>query len=137
MDRRRALQLLVGGGTVAAGAVLGVPVAQYLRPLDDEEALAAAELAPDALGPWDAQLVLASGRPVIVVRTDEGFAAVSAVCTHLGCIVKWKKARRQFFCPCHGGRFALDGRVLGGPAPDPLAVAEVDEQPDKVVVRLA
>ena len=122
---------------MAAGALLGVPVASYLRPLEPSEASAAAELAPDELEPWDARLVLVSGRPLIVVRTDEGYQALSAVCTHLGCIVKWKKARKQFFCPCHGGRFALDGRVLGGPAPAPLARASVEEGPEKVVVRLA
>lgn len=136
-DRRRALQLLLGGSTLSAAALVGVPVAQYLRPLDESEATAVAEFHPDEVGLWDAKMVVVRSRPVLVVNTGEGFRAVSAVCTHLGCVVKWRKARRQFFCPCHGGRFDLEGEVLGGPAPEPLAQLEVEERPGSVVVRPA
>jgi cytochrome b6-f complex iron-sulfur subunit len=135
VDRRRALQLLLGGSTVGVGALLGVPVARYLRPLAPDERAAAVELPADAIAPWDGKLLVVAGRPVIVVNTGDGFSALSAVCTHLGCIVKWKKAHRQFFCPCHGGRFDVEGRVLGGPAPRPLRRFEVDEQGGRIVVR--
>jgi cytochrome b6-f complex iron-sulfur subunit len=137
VDRRRALQLLVGGTSLGAAAAMGFPVAQYLRPLAPDEADSVATLETEGLGLWDAKLVDVGGRPVIVVNTDAGFAALSAVCTHLGCVVRWKKGRRQFFCPCHGGRFDVDGRVLGGPAPRPLAKLEVEEQAGRVVVRFA
>ena len=137
LDRRRALQLLAGGTSLGAAAALGFPVTQYLRPLAPDEAESVATLETEGLGLWDAKLVDLGGRPVIVVNTDEGFAALSAVCTHLGCVVRWKKGRRQFFCPCHGGRFDVDGRVLGGPAPRPLAKLHVEEQPGRVVVRFA
>lgn len=49
----------------------------------------------------------------------EGFYAISAVCTHLGCVVN--KTDDGFFCPCHGSRFDRSGQVRGGPAPRPLA----------------
>jgi cytochrome b6-f complex iron-sulfur subunit len=135
LDRRRVLQVLVGGTSLAAAAALGLPVAQYLRPLAPDEAASVATLETESLGPWDAKLVEVGGRPVIVVNTGEGFAALSATCTHLGCVVRWKKGRRQFFCPCHGGRFDVEGRVLGGPAPRPLAKLDVEEQPGRIVVR--
>jgi glycine/D-amino acid oxidase-like deaminating enzyme/nitrite reductase/ring-hydroxylating ferredoxin subunit len=47
---------------------------------------------------------------------DGALLAVSARCTHLGCLVTWNPAERSWDCPCHGSRFAPDGRVLEGPA---------------------
>jgi cytochrome b6-f complex iron-sulfur subunit len=55
---------------------------------------------------------------VVVVRAKQGFAAVSLVCTHLGCTIRTSDA--GFECPCHGSQFDNDGNVTGGPAPRPL-----------------
>jgi cytochrome b6-f complex iron-sulfur subunit len=57
---------------------------------------------------------------VYIVRTSEGFYAVSAVCTHLGCITQWKPEENQIACPCHGSKFKSDGTKIEGPAPRPL-----------------
>ena len=55
-----------------------------------------------------------------IVRMNEGFYAVSAVCTHLGCITQWKPEDNQIACPCHGSKFKRDGTKVEGPAPRPL-----------------
>ncbi len=57
---------------------------------------------------------------VYIVRMLEGFYAVSAVCTHLGCITQWKPDADMIACPCHGSKFKADGTKMEGPAPRPL-----------------
>jgi cytochrome b6-f complex iron-sulfur subunit len=63
------------------------------------------------------------GRPVAVFRDAEGVYAISAVCTHLGCVVK--PTAEGFECPCHGSRFARNGGVTKGPAPRALPWLQV------------
>lgn len=60
------------------------------------------------------------GYPAILFKRDGGYKAFSRVCTHLGCIVSWDEAKRQFECPCHGGIFDEEGQVMDGPPPAPL-----------------
>ncbi|WP_412079423.1 FAD-dependent oxidoreductase (plasmid) [Streptomyces xanthophaeus] len=66
-------------------------------------------------------VVRAGGGPCAVHRDDAGaLHAVSAVCTHLGCLVAFNNAERTWECPCHGSRFGIDGEILQGPALRPL-----------------
>ena len=61
------------------------------------------------------------GQKVAAFRDDDGSVTmVSAVCTHMGCLVDWNEAERTWDCPCHGSRFKPDGSVIGGPAETPL-----------------
>jgi cytochrome b6-f complex iron-sulfur subunit len=57
---------------------------------------------------------------IYVVRSVEGFYALSAVCTHLGCLTAWKPELGIIACPCHGSKFRRDGTKIEGPAPKPL-----------------
>ena len=56
------------------------------------------------------------------VLTENGrdFVAISNICTHLGCRVRWIAADGKYHCPCHNGLFSKDGTVLAGPPPRPL-----------------
>jgi cytochrome b6-f complex iron-sulfur subunit len=77
---------------------------------------------------------------VYVVRTENGFYAVSAVCTHLGCVTQWKPELGLIACPCHGSKFKPDGTKIEGPAPRPLPhfaislTADGDLQVDKLEI---
>ncbi len=70
---------------------------------------------------------------VRMIATPEGIAAMSLVCTHLGCIVGENPAG-GFLCPCHGSRFDAEGKVTGGPAPRPLRWLEVSQAADGTLV---
>jgi glycine/D-amino acid oxidase-like deaminating enzyme/nitrite reductase/ring-hydroxylating ferredoxin subunit len=80
----------------------------------------------DDLAPGDGAVVRADGGRLAVHRDEEGaLHAVSARCTHLGCLVSFNRAERAWECPCHGSRFAVDGTVLHGPAVRPLEQREL------------
>jgi Rieske Fe-S protein len=51
---------------------------------------------------------------------EDEIIAISAGCTHLGCIVTWDEGQHIFKCPCHDGRYDAEGNVLSGPPPAPL-----------------
>ncbi len=57
---------------------------------------------------------------VWIVHEPEGFYALLAVCTHLGCTPNWLNAEDKFKCPCHGSGFRRNGVNFEGPAPRPL-----------------
>ena len=69
------------------------------------------------------------GMGQIAAYRDEGgtLHAVSAVCTHLACIVAWNPAEKSWDCPCHGSRFDTEGRVLHGPAVKDLEQKKVED----------
>ncbi len=69
-----------------------------------------------------------------ILRTEGGFLAISAICTHLHCIVNWNEMLKKFECPCHGAKFNQNGEVLEGPPPRPLDLYKLQIVAGNVVV---
>ena len=70
----------------------------------------------DELDPGEGGIVRVRGRKTAVYRDDDGNVhALSPVCQHLYCLVHWNPAERSWDCPCHGSRYAADGRAIEGP----------------------
>ncbi|HEX8215918.1 MAG TPA: FAD-dependent oxidoreductase [Allosphingosinicella sp.] len=75
----------------------------------------------DELEPGHAAIMKVDGENVAAFKDERGKVhAVSAVCTHMGCLVGWNATDRTWDCPCHGSRFELSGEVIHGPATKPL-----------------
>jgi menaquinol-cytochrome c reductase iron-sulfur subunit len=72
----------------------------------------------------------------VYALTENGrdFIAMSNICTHLGCRVRWIAKQEQFFCPCHNGVFGKDGSVIAGPPPRPLDRYEVKVEGDQLFI---
>jgi menaquinol-cytochrome c reductase iron-sulfur subunit len=71
------------------------------------------------------------------VLTDNGrdYVAMSNICTHLACRVRWVADREQFLCPCHNGIFDKEGNVVSGPPPEPLERYEVQVDNDTIMIK--
>ena len=61
----------------------------------------------------------------VLTANGQDFIAISNICTHLGCRVRWIPEEDGYFCPCHNGVFSKDGNVVSGPPPRPLDRFEV------------
>jgi Rieske Fe-S protein len=84
-----------------------------------------------------AKLVQHGREPVWVVRTEEDvLVGLSAVCTHVRCILTWDGDQQILNCPCHDGAFDLNGNVLSGPPPRALQRYQVETQLGQIYVRL-
>lgn len=77
---------------------------------------------PDRLEPGQGMVVEKKNEDSVAYYMDQKgmLHSYSAVCTHLGCIVKWNDSEKSFDCPCHGSRFSYSGKVINGPANDNL-----------------
>jgi len=121
-DRRKFLGICMGGLTAAAAVAVGYPVYRYLAPLQKENSAGKVVIPEQDLPDGGAKFFEYAGSTAVMVRKQGGdLVALSAVCTHLGCIVQWEKEKQDFLCPCHGGRFTPEGAVISGPPPKSLA----------------
>lgn len=139
LERRTMMRWLIRGflslwglGAAALGtAFLKAPLAERRH---EAGIIRCGSLSSLAVG--DARLVRHGTRPLFVVRTSVNeVVALSAVCTHLRCIIKWSQETRAFLCPCHAGAFDRNGNVLSGPPQKPLPQYAAEVRADEIVVR--
>jgi nitrite reductase/ring-hydroxylating ferredoxin subunit len=148
--------LAVCGKSAAALASLGIIVAalrfiyppsrrwlRWPRIVAPFQTIAAIDTLP--LGEWKL-LPIASvddeippkKRSVWVLRDGDNadaFRVLSGTCTHAGCQVAWKNARKLFVCPCHGGTFDADGNRKSGPPQRALAAVDYQVKDGQLLVR--
>jgi menaquinol-cytochrome c reductase iron-sulfur subunit len=74
----------------------------------------------------------------VYILTEDGreYIALSNICTHLGCRVRWIADQNQYFCPCHNAIFDKTGLVLSGPPPKPLDRYETKVEDDQLYILL-
>jgi cytochrome b6-f complex iron-sulfur subunit len=136
---RRGAMLWLGRGFLALWVpAIGAMAASFLKAPSKEmrpgeRQLSAGKLSTLAVG--DARLVRHSDQPVFVVRVAESqVLAVSAVCTHMRCVLRWKRENATFQCPCHDGAFDRTGNVLSGPPKKPLPQFAAEIRADEIIV---
>ena len=123
-SRRRFLRWLGGLTIVSTAAMVLTPILGFLVPSSTGQAAAGGKVLVGTttdIPPGAGKVVAMGSKPAVVVNTDQGVKAYSAICTHLGCVVAWNDLTGQIQCPCHGGEFnPANGYVVSGPPPAPL-----------------
>jgi menaquinol-cytochrome c reductase iron-sulfur subunit len=150
VNRRTFLSIV----TVAIGALisagLGIPAVAYivgpaLQRVEEEEWIPIGSTSKVELGTptlFKAKIERQTGwitdedEISVYLLTEDGrdYAAMSNICTHLGCRVRWIDDQGQFFCPCHNAIFSKDGSVVEGPPPRPLDRFEVKVEEDTIYI---
>jgi Rieske Fe-S protein len=137
-DRRRFLTVLSQAFLALWGLGAAAVVGAYLKApekRDAERTVNAGLLADYRVG--EGRLVRHGITPFYVVRLDATrVLALSAVCTHVRCILGYDPARRTLVCPCHDGRFDLSGNVLSGPPSRPLPGYPVSVRAGEIFVQV-
>jgi Rieske Fe-S protein len=148
IGRRRFLSWFLGTAAGAFAASVLYPMARFLSPPRIPESTAAEVEAGAANDPElldkGFKIVRFGAEPVVVLRVGDGdFRAFAATCTHLDCVVEYRRDKQLIWCNCHSGQYDLTGRNVGGPPPRPLAAYQVHlvekggGQPPALVVRKA
>jgi len=138
-ERRGFLHKVVGGvGAVVAVTAL-YPVVKFIIPpakvtkMVNELNVGKASEVPAGTG----KIYQFNEDKVIVVNKGGALSAVSAVCTHLGCLVHWDNSGDLFACPCHGAKYKLTGDIISGPQPKPLKAYKAKIEGDNIIISKA
>lgn len=115
-------------------------IAAYLRPPEKHDSGSDRVVRVgtlDELRIGEARMVRHGVTPFFVIRLDETrVVALSAVCTHVRCILGFDREKKAIVCPCHDGRFDLAGNVLSGPPQRPLPTYSVSVRAGEIFVRV-
>ena len=136
LDRRQFVALTAG----ALGAALVTGCASHavstIEPVDGEVHLALARFPQlSRPGGWVKIRPAGSASVIYVLALEpDGIAALSPICTHLGCTVGVEGP--VLVCPCHGSTYDREGRVLRGPAERALRSFPVTRTPTEIVLQL-
>lgn len=124
LDRRTFLTRVGVGACAAACGGAGLVTLDFIHPEVLFEPSPSFVAGRRALFP-EGTVFFEREKKVYIIADSRGVYAMSAVCTHLGCITRFRSESRVIACPCHGSIFNLEGEVAGGPAPRPLPWLEV------------
>ncbi len=135
MNRRGFLGLILAIlGSTAAGA-MGYPLLRFLAPPRTKVSAAKLIFKKDEILTGEAKEIIFGNIPAIVInRPGKGYIALSKVCTHLGCLVKYDKENKKLVCPCHAGVYDLEGHVVSGPPPKPLPVLDLRVEGENIII---
>jgi len=135
--RRDFLNILLGSGFIAWLGVLLFPLFKFLEPPEVEEVKVSNVKigAVEDMEKDSGKIIKFGNKPVIVIRKPSGeYLAFGAVCTHLDCIVQYRKDLGHIYCACHNGHYDLNGRNISGPPPAPLPKYNVTIKDNQVIV---
>ncbi len=137
--RRNLLNWLLGAGVLGWAVSVLYPALRYLRPLNDVGAGGPLKLSAEEVSTLNKShfVIARSGtRKVIVFEAGGQLHALDAKCTHEGCTVQFVPGDSLIWCACHNGKFDLNGRVVSGPPPRPLAKWVATREGDQITLTM-
>ncbi len=135
-ERRTFLEKAVTGVGVILGLSVLYPISQFVVPpkkasvSENEKVVASIDELPENSG----IIKSFAGDRVFILNYKGELKAMSAVCTHLGCLVQWKPDEELVYCACHAARYTTSGEIISGPQPAPLKPYGVRVEDDQIVL---
>ncbi len=151
VDRRNFLKGAIASVMAVIGVGFGIPAIPYvvgpaIKKSDDQTWIPLGSTAKIEIGQptlFKFKIKIQTGWIVdeqeisayIITNDGREFVAMSNVCTHLGCRVRWIAEQEKYFCPCHNGVFDKEGNVEAGPPPHPLNRYELKVENDQLFIK--
>ncbi|NTU97975.1 MAG: Rieske 2Fe-2S domain-containing protein [Chlorobiaceae bacterium] len=138
-ERRSFLGMVVGGVGAAVAVSTLYPIVRFIVPpvtvVKEVNELVVGKASDVPLKGF--KIYQFNKDKVLVVNDNGKLTACSAVCTHLGCLVRWESAQNLIFCPCHGAKYKQTGEIISGPQPKPLIAYKVRVEGEDLIVSKA
>src|SRR5574341_498527 len=126
-NRRQFLQKALAFLGLTTVASFLYPLLKYFSPPFEETGAKRLTLAKK-------EIPVGEAKEIVINKPDQGYIALSRVCTHLGCLVDYQKDRKRLLCPCHAGVYDLSGNVVSGPPPRPLPKFPLRVEGDSIII---
>jgi len=140
VGRRPFLNYLLGISTAIWIPTILYPVYEFFQippKKEDEPASIVAAKFKDLKPNMGVIFKFGSEPGLLIMAADGSLRALSAVCTHLDCTVKYRPDLQKIHCACHNGIYDLNGQNISGPPPRPLRQFKVAQKGDDVIVTRA
>lgn len=140
IERRKFLCSMLGGGTAALGAGAAIPLTFYAGGRHEPPPpFLEIEKTDYDLAPGQSKMVMYGRIPALLIKPEDPSSELKvfvATCTHFDCTVGYRDEEQDIYCACHEGIYDLDGKVVAGPPPKPLAQFFKKFKGDKLVIAL-
>jgi Rieske Fe-S protein len=137
ITRREFLNYVLGGGLLAFFSSTVYPLLRYIMPPKGFDTAVSSVIAAKVgeISRNSSKIFKFGDKPGLLVSTSNGeLLAFNAVCPHLNCTVQYDPQANHIWCPCHNGRFDLNGKVISGPPPRSLDKYVVNVRGEDIVV---
>lgn len=136
-ERRSFLNLILAFLSAISALIIGLPLIRFTFPPEGVIKMRGRKTQVGKvreIPEGGSKTVLFENSPVLLINYGGEFRALSAICSHMGCFLRWDPQSGQIKCPCHYASFDIEGKVISGPPPRPLKSFKIEISDERIFI---